>query len=270
MQDMDGTTMKSPTFDFGGFVGRLIRQAETMPVCETCGPVHSQVDIGGQTITVRSACEHQEAALLADAEAKERQDRYEAWRARVGDVGRLLVHQRTPWSVPESGQNAQQGRSARLWAESFAKHRHTGAGLYLWGTVGTGKTTAAYAIASALEAEHYRVITLTEGTLAELLMADNDTYGHVTGCDLLILDDIGMGRLNRGTGDKLAKVIHQRHHDRRPIVATSNLSLDDLAKRYESAMQDLLSAERVVSRLRERMTVHRYGGQDMRGGAYRG
>lgn len=125
-------------------------------------------------------------------------------------------------------------RYAAAFSESIVKN---GTPLVFVGGCGTGKTHLAVAIASAIlpsgltafyiEArELVRKVqeskSFTSLTTESLVMAEIKAY------DLLILDEIGA---NRGTDSEvgiLGDVIASRHKAKKPIIAISNLTADEL------------------------------------------
>ena len=135
-----------------------------------------------------------------------------------------------------------------------------GCGVYLHGGNGTGKTTAAWAVASALASEGWRVeIT----TLAQIKSDLHDTYstaetqqalfGRLTRCDLLVLDDVGKEVPSEATGELLYRIVNDRYERRRNVVITSNFSRGELASRLAQGC-DQSTAKAIASRLAE-MTV---------------
>lgn len=135
-----------------------------------------------------------------------------------------------------------------------------GCGIYLHGGNGTGKTTAAYAVASRLAGEGWRAeIT----TLSQIKSDLHDTYStaetqqalfsRLTRCDLLVLDDVGKEVPSESTGELLYRIVNERYERRRNVVITSNFSRGELASRLAQGC-DRSTAKAIASRLTE-MTV---------------
>ena len=74
-------------------------------------------------------------------------------------------------------------------------------------------------------------------------------------CDLLILDDIGTELSNSFTNSALYTVINERHLKRRPTIISTNLTLEELEKRY---------SERIFSRLSKEYSLLKLIGNDIR------
>lgn len=142
---------------------------------------------------------------------------------------------------------------------------------YLWGGLGRGKTgiATAYAWRYLQETGESVAYQSTPSLLSELRSTygayphlspwertDGDAYGDRAAADapppsvqraveadvmgryqragLLVLDDIGVEQVTSSgwAEDRMYQLISERHDQHRPTVFTSNLSLDDLGRRY--------------------------------------
>ena len=74
-------------------------------------------------------------------------------------------------------------------------------------------------------------------------------------CDLLILDDLGTELTNTFVTTTLFSIINERYLHDRPCIISSNLSLQDLQKRY---------SDRVFSRITNSYELYRFSGEDIR------
>lgn len=145
-----------------------------------------------------------------------------------------------------------------------------GRGLYFRGGVGTGKTTAASAIARALVYTGYSVIVTT--TL-EMLDSIQDTYG--TGaksaegvgrygrCDLLVLDDLGKEGANSWAMTTLFQVVNRRYEEMLPTIVTSQYGIEEIERRLARGGERETAAA-IASRLRETCEVVDLGNRDRR------
>lgn len=77
--------------------------------------------------------------------------------------------------------------------------------------------------------------------------------GRYTGCDLLILDDLGKEYGNSWVLTTIFQVVNVRYEDMRPIVVTSQYAPAALARRLGRA-GERESAEAIASRLAEMCT----------------
>ncbi len=116
-------------------------------------------------------------------------------------------------------------RYAEGWDAEVGKNR----GLLFWGDVGNGKSYLAACIANALIEKEVSVRMLSFG---QILNADIQERPHIISdlpkYDLLILDDFGMER-STGYGQEIVfQVIDSRYLSGKPMIITTNLSLNTL------------------------------------------
>lgn len=142
----------------------------------------------------------------------------------------------------------------------------TAKGLYLYGGYGTGKTFLASLVASAFLSRGKSVIF---GDVPELMTRIKKSFDggknpldDYCECDLLILDDIGAGQVTEWNVGQLYQIINARYNAGKPIVATSNLDLEELAKRLGTV--DGYNAGRITSRLAGMCTSAFLGIKDRR------
>jgi DNA replication protein DnaC len=138
--------------------------------------------------------------------------------------------------------------TARRFAELF-KPGETGEGLVLAGPVGSGKTHLAAAIANELLDRGVAVVFCpVPDMLADLRAAmrderdPEDVMDELRDADLLVLDDLGAERVTDWVREQLFRLVNYRYEQMLPIVATSNLTPQEL--------EDKLG-DRTVSRLVE-------------------
>jgi DNA replication protein DnaC len=151
---------------------------------------------------------------------------------------------------------------AREYVKTFATSYRN---MLFLGSVGGGKTFLANCIAKALLDKGYSVIYFSAFRLFELI-ADN-TFRHndpeerggffsnIYDSDLLIIDDLGTELTNQFVSAQLFACINERHLNRKPTVISTNLSLEDLQKRY---------SDRVFSRITSGYICCKLTGKDIR------
>ena len=133
-------------------------------------------------------------------------------------------------------------------------------GLLLWGGVGTGKSFFAGCIANALLAQGVPVLMTN---FAKILGAVTGMYGmerqkflsSLNTYSLLILDDLGAERNSEYALEQLFGVVDSRYQSRKPMIVTTNLTLEELKHPFD------LAHERIYDRLLERcVPVKMYNG----------
>ena len=142
--------------------------------------------------------------------------------------------------------------------------------LLLYGTVGTGKSMLSSCIAGELLKEGHSVLYFSSSALMDELAkstfekgsASNDRSGYpvtdsrmLHDCDLLIIDDLGTEMTNSFTVASLFSLLNERFLRKRPVIISTNLSLEELQARY---------TDRIFSRLTGEFTFCRLSGPDIR------
>lgn len=140
------------------------------------------------------------------------------------------------------------GDAAREWLQHYRANRIMGTpprSLVILGATGTGKTWTACAIARALLAEDTVPCTVT--TVSKLMADLRPASGGLdvdllqfTTTPVLVLDDLGMERPTEWVAEMLYRIAHDRSHNGRPTIVTSNLTGAQIRARY-----DLRTVERL-------------------------
>ena len=137
--------------------------------------------------------------------------------------------------------------------------------LVLTGNTGTGKTFAAGCVANAVETKKHSVIFLTAVKANDLFLKYHTSdqtdrklvFALLSGCDLLVIDDLGTEPVLRNvTVEYLTAVLSERLANKNPFIITTNLTPEEMIKRY---------TERLVSRLSDSATaIIPFNGKDRR------
>ena len=152
----------------------------------------------------------------------------------------------------------------RTYLRNLDQRLDEGRGLWLYGDVGTGKTTLAMLVSkTALQAGRSVAIYSLPRLLAEI----RDTYeegsrlsytgllDRLASVDLLHVDDVGTEKTSPWVLEQLYAIVNARYEDERSIIITTNLERDELAGQIN---------ERTVSRLEEMCEVLPLWGADAR------
>ncbi|BBA50936.1 primosomal protein DnaI [Fusobacterium varium] len=125
----------------------------------------------------------------------------------------------------------------------FLKNKNMKGGIYFYGSVGTGKTYTTACIANKLIENSYTVLILNLGLYflklrSEWAEGELETLKLVEKCDLLIIDDLGTEKVSEFVLEKTFNLIDRRCVAKKPMIISSNLSLDEVAKTYNDRIAD--------------------------------
>lgn len=83
---------------------------------------------------------------------------------------------------------------------------------------------------------------------------ENDVMDRYLTVTYLAIDDLGSERLTEWGADRLFEIVNERHNNLRPLIVSSNLTPDGLAKRINRQLGDQ-SGDRIVERIIESCTA---------------
>jgi DNA replication protein DnaC len=135
--------------------------------------------------------------------------------------------------------------AAQSYVKNFAKKRSN---LLLIGKTGTGKTHISTAIAREIISQGFDVVYDSAQNIVADFEADKFRSGYGTEsrsekyleCDLLIIDDLGTEFSSQFTVSCLCNLINTRANRAMATIISTNLSAEELARKYE---------DRIYSRL---------------------
>ena len=153
------------------------------------------------------------------------------------------------------------GACRRMAAEFDEVYRN----LYLYDTVGTGKSFLSICVARELLESGHSVLYFSAAALFDKLSMysfdpkvredlrnfTSDLYS----CDLLIIDDLGTELTSQFISAQLFTCLNERHLSRRSTVISTNLSLKEMQARY---------SDRVFSRITNDYELYKLTGNDIR------
>lgn len=231
-----------------------------------CGNCHTPKEcvltkIDGTTRTVHCACDCSVAQNARETEEKRKRDRMQ-YLDSMRRTGFPDAEMRE-WTFAKSDHTDQKNENiARKYVENFDAMRSQGTGLLLCGSVGTGKSFLAAAIANELISQgtpclmtnFSRIIS----RISEKFGGDQKYLDNLNRFDLLIIDDLGAERDSEYMWEKVMDVIDARYRAGLPLIVTTNLKPKDL---YDPSD---IRRQRVFSRLREMCIFLEVNGADRR------
>lgn len=155
--------------------------------------------------------------------------------------------------------------AAKLYkaCQKFVQDFPTGENILFYGNTGTGKTFLSNCIAKALLDRSFGVLYLSAIELFNILSeydkedrAESElSESQITGCDLLIIDDLGTELSNAFTNSKLFYCINDRLLKGRSTVISTNFYLKEIMNVY---------SERIFSRIMNSFKIYKLFGDDIR------
>lgn len=138
--------------------------------------------------------------------------------------------------------------------------------LLFYGGTGVGKTFLSNCIAKELLDHSFSVIYLTAiqffDIFSQYTFENNSESSHtddmltfILDCDLLIIDDLGTELSNSFTNSRLFYCLNERFIRKKPVLVSTNLTLDKINQIY---------SERIFSRLSSNFTLLKFYGEDIR------
>lgn len=150
----------------------------------------------------------------------------------------------------------------RNYAKNFDKIEN-GAGLLIYGGVGVGKSFCSACIVNALLEKGYECLmtdflTIINEYNKTPIDRKQDYIHKIASYDLLVIDDLGLQSTTQHAYSIATAVINARVMSDKPIIATTNLTVQQLLGTND------INYQRMLSRLFERCTIIEYTGDDRR------
>lgn len=180
---------------------------------------------------VRCICTCQKEALEAEEEARRNQEklkRIELLRRTGFQDGELMN-----WTFyNDDGSHPEVMKAARNYVENFKTFKESGKGLLFYGSVGTGKTYVAAAIANALVDKSIPVLVTNFARIANKLQESFDGrqayLDDLNKFDLIVIDDLATERKTEYMQEIVFNVVDARYRSGLPMIITTNLEMETL------------------------------------------
>ena len=166
------------------------------------------------------------------------------------------------WTFENDNGRNPQTAVARFYAEHWDTMQAENIGYLFWGGVGTGKSYLAGCIANALMEQKIPVRMTNFAAILNDLAASfegrNEYISRLCRYPLLFLDDFGMERDTAYGLEQVYSVIDSRYRSRRPLIVTTNLTLQQIQNPTDTAYA------RIYDRLLEMCAPVRFTGGNFR------
>lgn len=200
-------------------------------VCKT--PKRELVDFGGESILWATPCKCELDRIHKEEERKKREERLKQIQAlkavSLMDENAKKSHFSDFVETPHNRKNLKIGKR---YCERFEEMLEKNQGLLFYGSVGTSKSFLAECIANCLmEEKLYSVMVMSLTRLIDKLGPfgdENISIDAIKQADLWVLDDLGAERSTDYGYEKAYEIVDTRYRQRKPIIVTTNLSLEEM------------------------------------------
>lgn len=239
-----------------------ISQVDGLIHCTRCHAVKQKwVHVGESPFLARMPCPCQ----LEEERRREARNRHQDFL--TGLKGRKTYRLQDPglhnYTFAQATVSTPELEKARAYVEQWEEMEKKAMGLLLWGGVGTGKSFFAGCVANALLRRNVSVLMTNFSRifneLGGLSQAERNSYiRSLNFYRLLVLDDLGMERGSDFALEQIYHVVNERYVAHRPMIVTTNLTLQELKHPGE------LNRERIYSRILERCVPLKLNRRDFR------
>lgn len=232
-------------------------------ICPHCGKVLQAryTDALAEVTGIRMFCGYEECDC-AGAEADRRDAEERAARKAAEDRAEALRRRYLRTGVPERYLSLDHVKAGAL-ADKMGR----GKWLYLWGDVGTRKTTCAAAIAKRLADSGSQVLMVPMYRILDEIQCSfhdgGDPLKRYCEARYLIVDDLGKRRPTGFVLDSLFQLVDRRYSAMLPTCVTTQYRPGELVRRL-AEQGDPDTAKAIVSRLRHGAEVVEFTGPDGR------
>lgn len=204
--------------------------------CRT--PKQCRLKIGEQTRVVgcMCACQTREYEALREAE-RDRQERIRLRQLRA----ECVQDRQLELCVFEAAQENENISRCRAYVDRWPEMLDANAGLLFYGETGGGKTFAAACIANALLAKGVPVMVTSLPRIINAGWDKSEIISNLHRYHLLVLDDLGAERDSEYALETVYTVIDERYKSNKPLVVTTNLSLQEIKSPKNMAYQRIYS-----------------------------
>lgn len=224
--------------------------------CGHCNtPKQCRIPIGGgiRLVGCQCAC----AAREYEAEKKARADREERLRIETLRADGIRDKSLTACRF-DTATMSEEIVKCKRYADAWDDMRRENNGLLLWGNTGNGKTFAAACIANELIDRGIPVMITSFPRILNAGYDKQEIIEQVHYYPLMVIDDLGAERSSEYAMETVYTVIDERYKAKKPLIVTTNLTLDELCKPKN------MDYQRIYDRVIEMCTPLVFKGDNLR------
>ena len=125
----------------------------------------------------------------------------------------------------------------KRYADRWDEMAQSNSGLLLWGNTGNGKTFAAACIANQLIDRGIPAMITSFPRILSAGYDKQDIIDQMRYYPLLVIDDLGAERNSDYALETVYMVIDERYKSKKPLIVTTNLTLDEICNPKNMAYQ---------------------------------
>lgn len=224
--------------------------------CGHCNtPKQCRIPIGGGVRLVGCQCAC--AAREYEAEKKARADREKRLRIETLRADGIRDKSLTACRFDKATMSEEIVKCKR-YADAWDDMRRENNGLLLWGNTGNGKTFAAACIANELIDRGIPAMITSFPRILNAGYDKQEIIEQVHYYPLMVIDDLGAERSSEYAMETVYTVIDERYKGKKPLIVTTNLTLDELCRPKDMTYQ------RIYDRILEMCTPLVFKGGNLR------
>lgn len=224
--------------------------------CGHCNtPKQCRIPIGGGVRLVGCQCAC--AAREYEAEKKARADREKRLRIETLRADGIRDKSLTACRFDKATMSEEIVKCKR-YADAWDDMRRENSGLLLWGNTGNGKTFAAACIANELIDRGIPAMITSFPRILNAGYDKQEIIEQVHYYPLMVIDDLGAERSSEYAMETVYTVIDERYKSKKPLIVTTNLTLDELCKPKN------MDYQRIYDRVIEMCTPLVFKGDNLR------
>lgn len=217
--------------------------------CDTCGEAREYIIPNGFLVgrKVRCICK----CLVNERDMRERDAQMDENNRRRRRCFGSGWEKMSTWTFGNDDQrNISVTNACKGYVDDFDTHYKEGAGILMYGDVGSGKSFMAACIANAVLDMGKSVLMSNFSELINRLQSGyEDRQAFVDSLNtyaLIVIDDLGIERNTEYMQEQVYNIVNTRHRAGRPIIITTNLSLKEIMSTGE------IGKSRIYDRLLEK------------------
>lgn len=206
---------------------------ERCPVCGEATKISFVVSLGNsrRQMVQKTAC----CCAQTEHDAAQQTNELQQFEARLmqrweASSFALATFRRNRFDADDGG-NSSISTACRKYVARWDEMRAENLGVLFYGSVGTGKTFLAHAIANALISQGVAVCVTSIPRILNALQGCKDrqrALDELDGYSLLVIDDLGAERSSDYSREMVYSVVDQRGQTGLPLVITTNLSAEEM------------------------------------------